>query len=300
MNLKKLEILMLIDKHKKITKVAEILDMKQPTVTFHMKTLEKEFGIPLFQNKSRNILLTEAGKALLHYARKMKALEIEANRVVDEYHTLKKGHLTIGASSVPATYLIPKLMGDFKKAYPAISLSLIVKTAPAIHNMLSEHAIDIGVIAYNPIEAMDLEYKKLCEDQLLLVYSPENRLSQIDQVTLNDIEREAFILHSSESTTRSMTDEWAKNVRIHITPMMELGSTEAIKQVLMSGIGVSILSKTAVKQEIHSGDLLYHTLPGHVPERHIYLLYHKERYLSPLMKKFIDHLGDINCGETIL
>jgi DNA-binding transcriptional LysR family regulator len=110
LSLLKLHIVELLDKHHKITTVAELLGLKQPTVTFHMKNLEREFGVKLFDTRMGKIILTDAGHALLHYAVKINALAAEAQRVVGEFDTLQRGSIRIGASYVPATYVLPAVL----------------------------------------------------------------------------------------------------------------------------------------------------------------------------------------------
>lgn len=129
MNLLKLEIVVLIKKYKKLTIVAEKLGVKQPTITFHIKSLEEELGVSLFELHSGRYFLTEAGEALHHYACKIDALMKEARRVTQEFKDFHKGAITIGASYVPATYLLPEIVYRFQCEFPNIKITLMVKNS---------------------------------------------------------------------------------------------------------------------------------------------------------------------------
>ncbi|MEI0737267.1 LysR family transcriptional regulator [Paenibacillus sp. JTLBN-2024] len=162
LNLLKLQIIELLEKHHKITTVADLLGLKQPTVTFHMKNLEREFGVKLFDARMGRIILTDAGRALLHYASKINALASEAQRVVNDFDTLKQGTLSIGASYVPATYILPSILDSFTKSFPGIRVTLSVKTAPAIMQMLHSHQIDARNHFHHPLFTKRRSKRKRC------------------------------------------------------------------------------------------------------------------------------------------
>lgn len=291
MNSIKLEVLVLIRRHQKITTVADLLSLKQPTVTFHMKSLEKEMGVQLFYSNPAKIMLTEAGKALSHYAAKILSLQEESRRVLEEYKQGHWGSLRIGASNVPATYVLPRIFGDFQKHYEQARISLVVKTAPLIHEMLLNHEIDAGIIsASDAVSSGSVTYEALRNDELVLACLPNHPLTREQSWIPARIAEEFFILHEEDSTTRKMCEAWAANCGVQLKTRMELGSAEAIKQAIVSGVGVSILSRTAIENEMRKGDIWGKPLPGNVPQRHIYLGMNRDRIISPLIKQFVSYL----------
>lgn len=208
MNLIKLQIVELIDKYHHMTSVAEILGIKQPTVTFHMKSLEEEMGVRLFESRSGKTFLTEAGQALLHYSVKINALTQEARRVVKEYDSLYRGTLHIGASYVPATYLLPAMLHTFSQEFPGIRMLLSVKPAPVIREMVIRHQLDLGIISSEPFVGSVLHAETLCEDDLVLICSPQHGLTQKESLHPEDIAQVPFALHGDESSTRRLTNHW--------------------------------------------------------------------------------------------
>lgn len=257
MNLLKLEIVVLIKKYKKLTIVAEKLGVKQPTITFHIKSLEEELGVPLFELRSGRYFLTEAGEALHHYACKIDALMKEARRVTQEFKDFNKGAITIGASYVPATYLLPEVVHQFQCEFPNIKITLIVKTAPEIRTMLQNHEIDLGVISAAPFDEPLLKQMNVMPDTLVLAFSKEHHLSKRTNVSLQDIEKERILLHRNPSTTRDLLTQWTLAHNITFQSEIELDSLETMKQILKYGNGVAFISKLAIEQEVQRNELCY-------------------------------------------
>ncbi|ANS77335.1 transcriptional regulator [Paenibacillus yonginensis] len=297
LNLLKLRIVELLEKHHKITTVAEILELKQPTVTFHMKNMERDFGVKLFDTRMGKIILTDAGYALHHYAVKIGALAAEAQRAVTEFDALRKGSLRIGASYVPATYLLPEVLHRFSTKYPGIHISLSVKTAPAIRDMLEKHSIDLGIISTEPFMSPELQTETICEDDLVLIFSPNHILAADPQPTAEQIASSSFVLHGAESSTRRLTERWLEGNRRRLPSYLEFDSLEAIKQAVILGEHVSFVSRMAVEAELKQGLLEMREIPGNEFKRHIYMATNKNRHRSALLSKFTEHL--IECLKLV-
>lgn len=293
MNLMKLQIVELIDRHHHMTSVAEILGIKQPTVTFHMKSLEEELQVRLFESRSGKTFLTEAGQALLHYAVKINALAKESERVVREYDSLYRGTLHIGASYVPATYLLPAILNTFAREFPGIRISLSVKPSPVIRNMLARHQIDLGIISSEPFTGPSLQAESLCRDDLTLICSPDHPLTKTDSLQPEQIIRTPFALHGTESSTRQLTDLWLAQHGLHMRSPVELDSLEAIKQLVLLGDHISFMSRMAVQREHQEGLLHVLPIPGHRASRHIYSVHNRDRLPSLQIQRFQEVLREV-------
>ncbi|MFU1798123.1 LysR family transcriptional regulator [Paenibacillus azoreducens] len=290
LNLMKLQIVELLEKHHKITTVADLLGLKQPTVTFHMKSLEREFGVKLFDARMGRIILTDAGYALLHYATKINALAAEAKRVVNDFDTLRQGALSIGASYVPATYILPAVLDSFTKSYPGIHISLSVKTAPVITTMLQSHQIDIGIISTGPFHKAPLKAHTLCNDELVLVCSPSHPFAEAAEWTTELIAASSFVLHGEASSTRRITDQWLDEQGIRPFSKLELDSLEAIKQAVMLGEHISFISRMAVQSEVARGLLKMWPIPDQPADRQVFVVTNQDRYMSATSSRFIELL----------
>lgn len=293
MNLMKLRIVELIDRHHNMTLVAEILGIKQPTVTFHMKSLEEEMKVKLFESRSGKTFLTEAGQALLHYAVKMNALAQESKRVVREYDSLYRGTLHIGASYVPATYLLPRILNAYTREFPGIRISLSVKPSPVIREMLSRHQLDLGIISSEPFTEQSLLAEALCSDNLVLVCAAAHPLSQSDTLDPEQIARTPFALHGADSSTRQLTDQWARRHGVRLRSTVELDSLEAIKQLVLLGHHISFISRMAVRREREQGWLHTLPIPGHRASRYIYSVHNTDRLSSVQVSRFEEMLKGI-------
>lgn len=292
MNITKLKIVELLEKHNKVTTVAELLNLKQPTVTFHMKNMEKDFGVKLFESRMGKILLTDAGYALYHYAVKISSLAAEAERAVREFDKLRKGSLQIGASYVPATYLLPGVLHRFAELYPGVHISLSVKTAPIVREMLERQEIDLGIISSDSFESPELDTQPICEDDLVLIFSPDHPFASMPNPTAEQIASSFFVMHAMESSTRRLTEKWLQNQHRYLPSYLELDSLEAIKQTVMLGKHISFVSRLAVQAEIERGLLEMRPIPGQRPKRYVYMATNKQRYRSALLARFTDELPE--------
>jgi DNA-binding transcriptional LysR family regulator len=289
MNLNKLHILLLIEKHQKVTEVANVLGISQPTVTFHMKSLEQELNIPLFQTRSGKILLTEAGRTVSHYAQRIMTLVEQTRRINRDYLSLRTGTLAIGASYIPAAYVLPAVLRRFAASYPETHLAITVKPAPSILQLLTNEQLDIGFVSSLQAPSDRIQSIPLREDHLVIVFHPQHPFSQWNSLQPEQLKSACFISHGKDSTTYRMVAEWMNRQRIVLDNHLEIDSLEIIKRLLIQGYGFSILSHLAVEQEIKQGLLLSRPLPGEPLKRNIYLAFHKERWQSPLMREFIKH-----------
>lgn len=291
-NFIKFQILEELYKYKKITAVAEVLNLKQPTVTFHLKSMEKEFGVKLFEARSGKIILTEAGEALYHYAFKINALAKEATRVVNDYDA-GKGTIKIGTSYVPATYLLPRILADYTKQNPMVSISLKVRTSPTVLEMLQKHEIDIGIISSQSFDLPNIMSQALMEDEIVVFFSGSHPLAKEATLSSEVLGGSSLILHGENSSTRSITLKWLKNSGIIVDTSMELDSLEAIKHVVLHGNHISLISKLAIKQEIMEGSLVYRNIPSVgalITKRSIYYAINVDRIESSTISNFIDYL----------
>ncbi|OOC59497.1 LysR family transcriptional regulator [Paenibacillus ihbetae] len=288
----KLQIVELIARHHHMTTVAEVLGIKQPTVTFHMKSLEEEMQVKLFESRNGKTFLTEAGEALLHYAVKMNALAKESRRVVKEYDSMYRGTLHIGASYVPATYLLPTILSTFSREFPGIRISLSVKPSPVIRDMLTRHQIDLGIISSEPFSGQSLLSETLCSDDLVLVCAAEHPLTRSDTPDPEQIARTPFALHGTESSTRQLTDQWVNRHGLRLRSTVEMDSLEAIKQLVLLGDHISFMSRMAVWREQEQGWLQILPIPGHQAFRHMYSVHNADRLPSIQISRFQEVLRE--------
>jgi DNA-binding transcriptional LysR family regulator len=285
--LQQLKIVVLLAEYKKLTAVAARLNITQPSVTFHMKKLEQATGVPLFIHRHKLIIFTEEGKALLHYAARIVSWSEEAQQVLSDYAQFKLGKIVLGSSNTPATYLLPKLLGKMREVYPEVHIVLQVKNAPQIVDMVKKFEIDFGLVAENKIDDPDLVITRLVDDELGLVIYPGHPLEHIEGIGPELLQNEYWILREQDSASRRMMEIWAGQHQIDGMDGMELGTTEAIKRAVICRLGISVLSRLAVEDEVKNGQLIYKSLDSRTLDRSIFFIYHKNRFITPIIKEFI-------------
>ncbi|MNW58206.1 HTH-type transcriptional activator CmpR [compost metagenome] len=183
------------------------------------------------------------------------------------------------------------MLHRFSQEYPGIHISLSVKTAPVVRDMLERHEIDLGIISTVPFASPELKVETICEDDLVLILSPKHPLASVTEPTSERIVSSSFVLHGTESSTRWLTEKWLQSNQLRLPSYLEFDSLEAIKQAVMLGEHVSFVSRMAVQAEVERGLLEIRPIPGNLGKRHVYAVTNKDRHWSALLNKFTEQLS---------
>jgi len=291
-DLHQLQIFVKIVELRSFSRAAEALRLTQPTVSEHVRLLEDEIGGRLFDRLGRETIPTKAGELLHGYAVRLLALQEEARRSLDQFLGRMSGFLSVGASTIPGEYVLPPLMGKFKEKYPEISLSLLIQDTQRILDLLLEGKVELGVVGAR-IEHRALEYIELMPDELVLVLPATHRWRGRKTVSLAELCREPLIIRERGSGSRDALERALAAAGVDpetLRVIGEMGSTQAIKQAVKAGIGVSIVSKRAVEEECHHGLVWCARIKDLRVSRHFYIAVHRDRTRSPLCEAFFDYL----------
>jgi DNA-binding transcriptional LysR family regulator len=283
--------LTVVDK-KSFSKAAKALFLTQPAVSFQIQMLEEYYGTRLFDRVSRNISLTEAGHLLLRYANEMSSLQSELEREMQELTGTAKGRLMIGASTTIGEYIIPYLMGTFKKKYPEVQLTLEVGNTEDIETKIHDTSLDIGLVE-GPVSTKDIEKEFFLKDQLVLIVPSDHPLAQQEKVSVFELDKYPYISREKGSGTRIETEQHMKKAGFspnNLNVIMELGSTSAIKAAVESGLGVSIISKWAAKEKVRIGKLAQLNFEEDSFVREFNIVYHKKKFRTQAAEEFLNFL----------
>lgn len=283
--------LTVVDK-KSFSKAAKALFLTQPAVSFQIQMLEEYYGTRLFDRVSRNISLTEAGHLLLKYANQMSTLQSELEREMQELTGTAKGRLMIGASTTIGEYIIPYLLGAFKKKFPEVQLSLDVGNTEDIESKIHDASLDIGLVE-GPITTKDIEKELFLKDRLVLIVSSDHPLAQRKDVSVLELDQYPYISREKGSGTRIETEQHLKKAGLspnNLNLIMELGSTSAIKAAVESGLGVSIISKWAAKEKVKLGQLAQLNFKEDSFVREFNIIYHKKKFRTQAAEEFLNFL----------
>ncbi len=275
------------------TKAAEALFMTQPAVTFQIKQLEEHFNTRLFDRGHGHISLTPAGEIVLDYAERILGLSAELDTRVKELTGEVAGVLLIGASMTMAEFLLPQVLGEFRSLHPRVLPRLVVANSETVENRVAEHTLDIGFIeAPSHLPALVSDF--CAEDELKVLCAPSHPLAKLKQVTPDELLAHAFISREPGSGTRQVTDDYFHAAGVDpdsLDVVMELGSPEAIKGLVSTGLGFAIMSRSSISKELQLGQLAAIPLAPRLMRR-LSVVYPKERFRSRLSDTFIQFAKD--------
>lgn len=292
MDLWRLHIFCKVVELRSFSKAASSVYLSQPTVSSHIKDLEDHFECKLIDRLGREVAPTKAGLLLYGYAAKMIALKENAERALAEFQGKVRGHLTIGGSTIPGGYILPPLLGEFKQAYPEVTVTLIESDTAGIIQDTIEGRVELGIVGAKAREAQ-LVQEKVMDDEMFLIVPKGHKWAATGEVRLEELIKEPFIMREPGSGTRKSIEQvldqsghWFG----HLNVVAEMGSTEAVRQAIKAGVGVSILSECAVGDELAARSLKKVGIKGMSFQRAFYLIVHKHRTQSPLCHAFVKFL----------
>ena len=289
MELRHLEIFCKVVELKSFSKAADALYLTQPTISSHIKALEKSLHITLLDRLGREVIPTKAGSVLYHYAKEIVKLKKEAQQTLAQFIGKMSGSLDVGGSTIPGVYILPSLIGEFKKVYPRIIVTLRIGDTEEVATMILEGAVEAGIVGAK-IDDSHIEYNEFLKDSLILVAPPSYDQTKISKKGLKDI---PLIFRERGSGSRTVLEKTLREDGLGIEDLnivAEMGSTEAVKQAIKSGIGLSVLSKRSVQDELANKTLKEVRVDHLSIVRPFYIITHKMRVKSPLCKAFLDFL----------
>lgn len=289
MDLRQLEIFCKIYECGSVSKAGDALCLTQPTISSHLRNLEETLQTRLFDRLGREIVPTRAGEHLYRYARDIVRLKEEARLTLEQLSGKLAGTLEIGASTIPGEYLLPSFMGRFRQMHSGVIFKLRIGDSHDVVNMVAERSVEVGVIGAQTNNS-SIESRELGEDELVLVAHPSFGSSRI---SVEEMRTLPLIFRERGSGTRAAFEKTISMEGIGVSDLnivAEIGSTESAKRSVMAGLGLSLLSSLAVKDELASGTLKKVEVAGLPISRKFYVITHRLREKSLLCQSFIDLL----------
>ena len=286
MDLKQLNSFITICKLQSFTQAADSLGYAQSTITTQIKLLENELGVKLFERIGKNITLTHQGKKLLPYAKQMLKLSSEIKNVLTS-EDVPSGVLTIGAAESLCVLRLPEILKEYRKLYPNVEVSMKFGNCTDFRHFLRDNFIDVAFSLGTRIEANDFVTEISFDEPMLLLTAPGHPLLEKKEILPEDIAKESLILTELGCSYRAVFENILNSYNLKANVVLETGSVQAIKQFTMSGLGITLLPKVAVEEELNQGRLVPLNWAG--PDFGIVsqVLYHKDKWLSPALKAFL-------------
>ena len=289
MDLRRLEVFAKVAELGSFSRAAEALFLTQPTVSEHIRALELEVDLPLLDRLGRGTTPTPAGRVLLEYARRMLKLAEEARQALDHFQGRMIGTLVVGGSTIPGEYVLPALMGQFKAKYPDIAITLRVGSSRQVSEWVDEGRVELGVVGARPA-LRALNARELMTDELVVVVPAGHPWAGRKTVGLVDVRSEPLIVREPGSGSREALERALREAGTDLDAFRvagEIGSTQAIKQAVRAGVGITIISKRAVEDECRAGLVHCVKVRDLKVARSFYLVTHRERTRSPLAEAFV-------------
>ena len=276
------------------SKAADDLFLTQPTVSGHILSLEQVLSLRLFDRTGREARLTKAGRVFLEYASKIISYRKELLNAMSEFSQTIRGELSLGASTIPGEYLLPKLMGDFKKEHPHISIALKIADTKEITQYVLQDNAEFGMVGAK-LNHPSLHYEKYEEDKIIVVAPSDHPLARKKKKrNLEDLLKEPWIVREEGSGTQTAVEKAIKKKGMNLKQfnvVMETGSTTSAKEGVKAKLGLAFISEKAVGEEIRQGVLSRIDVEGIVPTlRQIYIVSHRGRTHSPIGIEFLQFL----------
>jgi DNA-binding transcriptional LysR family regulator len=275
------------------SKAADDLFLTQPTVSGHILSLEQSLSLRLFDRASREVRLTKSGEVFLEYASKILSFRKDLLNALSEFSQGIRGELSLGASTIPGEYLLPKLIGDFKKEYPSFIISLKIADTKEIIQYVLRDNVEFGIIGAK-LNHPSLHYEKYEEDEIIVVAPSDHPLTQKKRVNLEELLKEPWIIREEGSGTRIAVEKTlrrkGKSLK-QFNVVMEMGSTSSVKEGVKAKLGLAFISGRATEEEVRRGSLSRVDVAGLEPiSRQIYIVSHRRRTLSPMGIEFLRFL----------
>lgn len=300
MDLRRLEIFVKVAELGSFSRAAEALFLTQPTVSEHVRALEDALGVQLLDRLGRSTTPTRAGTLLLGYARRMLALSREAAQAIEQFQGRMSGELTIGGSTIPGEYVVPELIGAFRSKYPDVRVSLLIGSSREVQSWTEEGRVEIGVVGASP-SIRSLEGRPLIDDELVVVVGADHPWAGRADVSLEDLKTEPMILRERGSGSRETFEHALESVGLDLAAFRIVGliaSTQAIKQAVRAGVGVSLISRRAVVDECRARLLACVRIRDLAVSRSFYVITHRDRTRSPLAQAFLTFMESHPVGRT--
>jgi len=298
MDLLQLEHFLAVVEEGTFTRAAERVCRTQPAVSQSIKKLEDEVGAPLFARDVHDVSLTEAGKVLLEYARKMVGARNEAMRELDALRNLRTGTLNIAAHESAAVYLLPSALRFYLTRFPQIKVGIYRSRLTEIPRQVMDREVHVGFVKDEP-GFHELKCIAVHADELILVASPRHPLASRETVHVPDLAAERFVVHHLCSSTEQQILRLFEqhHTRCHI--VAELWSFENIKTFVEADVGIAVVPRITVTQELQAGTLVRIPVRELSIPRRTLMIYREHGYLSDPARELINIVRNFNWDAKV-
>ncbi len=264
-------------------RAANACNISQPAVSHQIAQLEAEVGARLLNRAPRRVSLTVAGEVMLEEARRILAAIDRARERMHEVTSGAVGRIRLGATATPGLYLLPALLTEYRAAHPAFNLQFQIASVDEICDRVIRNDLDMAVITGSP-PTPELRSRTLIEDELVAIAAPGTP----PRGSRRALVQQCWILREEQSTTRREVDAWLDRHGITLTDRMVFDGPDAVKRAVMAGLGISIVSKRTVEEELTAGRLVALDAGLALPKRDIRVIDHPQKHHGAACSAMLD------------
>lgn len=285
MTIRHLKVFLAVVETGKMSGAAEKLFVAQPSVSQAIADIERHYNVRLFERLSRKLYITPAGKRLLNYARHIVALfdDMELEMKYSAEHTTLK----IGGTVTVGTTILSDLVSQFEVDNPGVTLTVLVDNTPVIESLILKSDLDMGIVE-GDIESEDLVTVPAIYDEMVLICGTKHPFASRKSVKIHELQGQYFVIREKASRARNYFEKILETAGVEVVEKWTCTNTEAIKAAVINGQGLAVLSRRLVEVEAKRGQLCILSIEGTPLGRYFTLIYHKNKFLSPPLKAFIN------------
>ncbi len=291
MDIRNLKVFLSVYEEKSFSKASKVLNVSQPTVSEHLKNLEEELKVSLFDRLGRRIVPTRHGEELYPKALKVVRSFESLHEEIADMRDPVSGPLSVAASTIPGEYFLPRVIAEFCALFPEVSPRLLIKDSREVTDMLLSLEVPLGFVGA-VMEKEKLKYIPVFKDQLILI--GKGREGEGEMLDPGEVEKIPLVNREEGSGTRKTMERWMEASGVdpsRLCVVAEFGTTTAVVSAVKAGLGYSFVSKVAVEEEIRFGTIREIFISGFpVGERSFYMAVHRKRSLLNPYRAFFDHL----------
>ncbi len=283
------------------TAAADSLLITQAAVSQRIHALEQDLGVALFERRGGRVFLTEVGQRLHIYAQRILDLHREARQQVTGKKTPVTGDLLLAASSIPGEHLLPGVLAVFRKQYPQIRVRATALDSMAVLDQVERAKVHLGLVGRKS-DSQHLEFRPFATDEMVLVVPPDHSWRRRKRVSFRQFSQQPLIVREPGSGSRWCLEQALAENRRALADLqiaLELGSNEAIKEAILEGVGVAVLSNLAVRKELETGQLHGLKIGDLSMDRTLFIVWDRRRVLPAPARIFLHFLERSSDAGTV-
>lgn len=298
MELRQLKTFQTVARLLNFNRAAQILNYSQSAVSAQIQVLEEELGVPLFDRLGKSVRLTEAGHMLVQYSQKMLDIEKEIFANVSGWKE-PHGSISIRIPQSVGTYLLPSVLSAFHTKFPKVGFDISTCAYHSLQHELKTGITDVAFLLADSIHFSELKVELLRIEPLVLVSGPDHPLAKQSTMHIQDLGGQSIYLPKHDCNYKMLFEQILAEENVDSATFIELNSIEAIKQCVIKGIGITMIPKMAVEQEITQKKLTVLPWSKEKLETAILMIWHKDKWLSPTVQAFMDTVKEVMKSPDI-